>query len=195
MALFSGVSFTFTNFTQVIDLNQIHDNFNDVANAITQGQKDIYVGKLGCGVTPTNQLDVSDGTVGTSVKAKVVHADGGTATSHSVLQVQSGGGSGGDASVLHNVGSTTNWSHGIDNSTSTDSFVVSKAATLGTADALHLTTDTVPYCLFRLNESALATASMLTQSISFWLDTTNNVLTFRCKTSGGSMVTGTIAVS
>jgi hypothetical protein len=84
-------------------------------------------------------LSQSSSNVGGRNYIQVVNTDNTNSSSHASAYLLAGGSSGGDASLLFEINGITAWTAGIDNSDS-DAFVLSNNATLGTSNALRIST-------------------------------------------------------
>ena len=67
------------------------------------------------------------------------NTDSTSVDAHSVMEVKTGGASGGDPKVMYTINGVLNWAHGIDNSDS-DSWVLSVSNLLGNSNAIRVTT-------------------------------------------------------
>ncbi len=76
-------------------------------------------------------FDITRSAAGSTVLSTISNTDNSNTSSHAVLRLVSGGTSGGDAYIRLDIGSTTNYSLGADNSDS-DAFVLSNSTVVGT---------------------------------------------------------------
>jgi len=96
-------------------------------------------GNIGVGTsTPGGIFEVEDGTAGTVIRSIINHTDNTNSSSSAILQLQTGGASGGDPKIFFK-NAVTDWSLGVDNSDG-DKFKIAKNDELSTST--HFTIDT-----------------------------------------------------
>lgn len=94
--------------------------------------------RLGIGLAvPLVRLHVTHGAAGTVDGIVVNHTDNTNAGSHSIIQIQTAGASGGDPALAWVIAGLKTWTAGIDNSDS-DAWILSESTTLGTSNRIRL---------------------------------------------------------
>ena len=84
-------------------------------------------GNLGVGTTSPNfKLTVAEAFAGTGIRSGIIHSDNTNGTSHAIMQIQTGGASGGDPHIFFGISGvgSSGWNLGLDNSDS-DKFKIS----------------------------------------------------------------------
>jgi len=120
-----------SNTTERITVNSTG---NTVVNAPSSG-----IGLTVTGLTTANTaLDVTAATAGAKLTSRLSNTSN-TASSDARQLVLVAGSSAGDALTEYQVSAITSWSVGVDNS-ATDNFVIAASSTLGTSNALSITT-------------------------------------------------------
>lgn len=120
--------------------------FIGAAGVVTQDNASFFWdntnNRLGIGTTlPVYDFDILKSVAaGTGVQAAVRNSNNASGAAHAIVQIQSGGGAGGDAYLNLNNNGITPWSVGLDNSDS-DNFKISQSNSLGTNDRLTLRTN------------------------------------------------------
>lgn len=111
------------------------------------GSGDIFVKRginvgTGAAASATIPLYILKTTAGADNSALVFHSNNSDVNSHAFWWARAGGASGGDAYTRYTIDGATEWTAGIDNSAS-DAFVIARSSTLGTNNALSISTANV----------------------------------------------------
>jgi len=123
-----------TSWSQGID-NSASDAYVIAASTALGTTDTLTISTAGVVTVPLGNLLVSRSSVGGSVINQTTNSDNTNTASSSLVAIQAGGASGGDAYVYYNISASTNWASGIDNSDA-DKWKISQNSTLGTNDVL-----------------------------------------------------------
>jgi hypothetical protein len=97
---------------------------------------DASTDRVGIGTAaPGNDLEIARARISGTVSQRIINSDNTSGSSHALFNVATGGGSGGDPHIRLNVGATTDWTIGIDNSDS-DKLKIGNSQFIGTNSRL-----------------------------------------------------------